>query len=121
MKAHLTISGLTLVVLTACVTERAVLHPSRTAAGEDPDAPKVAQPIREAMEAIRARMLSGAASADLRATSTAFVHVNDAGEIQVYVILTEFRRAYVTRLEIVGLRLELTLPDVRLVQGWISY
>ena len=90
----------------------------RVAAGAS-EVQKVAQPIRQAVAAIRARVLSGVAPTDLRAISTDLVHVNNAGEIQVYVILTEVQPAYVARLEAMGLRIELTLPDFRIIQGWV--
>ena len=46
------------------------------------------------------------------------MRVNEAGEIQVYVILTEFSKANVATIEGLGLRVEVTLPSRRLVQGW---
>ena len=63
-------------------------------------------------------------SASIRAVlaeprSTDRVRVNAAGEIHVYVILTEFRPEHVVRLEALGMRVELTLPAFLLVQGWI--
>jgi hypothetical protein len=90
----------------------------RVAAGAS-EAQRVAQPIREAIAAIQARILSGVGPTDLRAISNDLVHVNNAGEIQVYVIFTEFRPEYAARLEAMGLRIELTLPDYRLIQGWV--
>jgi hypothetical protein len=51
--------------------------------------------------------------------STHRVRVNAAGEIQAYVLLTEYRTEHVARLEALGMRVELTLPDFRVVQGWI--
>ncbi len=112
----LVILGLTLAVLTACA---GTSHPPGTAALGAPEEQKVARPIRDAVAAVLARLRGGAAPADLRAISTELVHVNDAGEIQVYVILIEFRPEYVAQLVTTGLRVELTLPDYRLVQGWI--
>jgi hypothetical protein len=82
-------------------------------------AQKVAQPIQDAVAAIRARRLSATEAGPLSSLSTDLVRINDAGEIQVYVILTEPRPMYVTQLEAVGLRVELTLPNLHLVQGWV--
>ena len=113
------ILALALAVLTACTAERGISSASATAAPEAREAQKVARPIRDAVVAVLARVRGGAAPADLRAVSTELVHVNDAGEIQVYVILIEFRPEYVAQLVTTGLRVELTLPDYRLVQGWI--
>ena len=116
---HLAILGLSLMALTACAAQRAISHPSGTAALGAPEEQKVARPIRDAVAAVLARLRRGAAPADLRAVSTELVHVNDSGEIQVYVILIEFRPEYVAQLVTTGLKVELTLPDDRLIQGWI--
>jgi subtilisin family serine protease len=51
--------------------------------------------------------------------STNLVRVNPAGEIQVYVELIEFRPEHVARLESEGLRVQVSLPEARLVQGWL--
>ena len=48
------------------------------------------------------------------------VRVNRAGEIQVYVELKEFRPEHLAQLETLGLRVEGSLPEFRLVQGWIA-
>ena len=120
MKARLVVVlGLTLAVLTGCAAQRGISRLSGTAAPEAPEMQKVAWPIRDAVAAVLARLRGGAAPADLRAVSTELVHVNDAGEIQVYVILVAFRPEYVAQLVTTGLRVELTLPDYRLVQGWV--
>lgn len=58
-------------------------------------------------------------AANPQALSTHRVRVNAAGEIQAYVLLTEYRTEHVARLEALGMRVELTLPDFRVVQGWI--
>ena len=105
--------------LTACAAERDLPRPSATAALGAPEKQKVAPPIRDAVAAVLARLRGGAAPADLRAVSTDLVHVNDVGEIQVYVILVEFRLEHVAKLAATGLKVELTLPDDRLIQGWI--
>ena len=47
------------------------------------------------------------------------MRVNDAGEIQVYVVLTEWRPEHVAELEALGLRVEATVPTRRLIQGWV--
>ncbi len=52
--------------------------------------------------------------------STQSVRVNRAGEIQVYVELKEFRPEHLAQLETLGLRVEGSLPEFRLVQGWIA-
>jgi len=120
VKARLVVVlGLTLAVLTGCAAQRGISRLSGTAAPEAPEMQKVARPIRDAVAAVLARLRGGAAPADLRAVSTELVHVNDAGEIQVYVILVAFRPEYVAQLVTTGLRVELTLPDYRLVQGWV--
>ena len=82
---------------------------------------KVAQPIREAVAAIQAHKRSGDAPTDLRAISTDLVRVNSAGEIQVYVILTEFQVHFVAQIEVAGLRIELRLPEFRVIQGWVPF
>jgi len=83
-----------------------------------PRSPKVDSSISAASAAIEARQLSAQAEG-LGDLSSAAVRVNDAGEIQVYVILTEFRPAHLSQLEALGLRVEITLPEFRLVQGWL--
>ena len=82
-------------------------------------AEKVARPIADVVAAVEARRASTAAP-DLRELSTDLVRVNEAGEIQVYVVLTAFRPEYVTRLEGTGVRIEFVLPEFRLVQGWVA-
>jgi subtilisin family serine protease len=57
--------------------------------------------------------------AGLKKLSTRLVRVNDAGEIHVYVVLTEWRAEHVAELEALGLRVEATVPARRLIQGWI--
>ena len=52
--------------------------------------------------------------------STDLLKINDQGEVQVYVILKDFTREEVAQLEGLGLRVELTLPEQRLIQGWVG-
>ncbi len=79
---------------------------------------KVAEPVREAVAAINA-LRQTSPVANFRALSTELVHVNDAGHIQIYVILTEFLPEHVSQLSALGLEVEVTLPESRLVQGWM--
>src|SRR5262249_47938536 len=51
--------------------------------------------------------------------SSRVVRVDDAGQVQVYLLLDEYRPEHVAALEGLGLRVEITLPDFRLVQGWL--
>jgi len=55
-----------------------------------------------------------------RTAETDIVRMNRSGEVHVYVELKEFRPEYVAQLETLGLRVEGTLPEFRLVQGWIA-
>ena len=67
------------------------------------------------------RKVSSALRAVPNATrSTPSVRVSHAGEIQVYVEVKEFRPEYLAQLETAGLRVEGSLPEFRLVQGWIA-
>jgi len=84
---------------------------------------KVHPRIREVKRRLQ-RLLNQAApseSVPFKEFSDDLVRMNDHGEIQVYVILKEFSRDGVAQLEGLGLRVELTLPKLRLVQGWIRY
>ncbi|HMH49972.1 MAG TPA: FG-GAP-like repeat-containing protein [Candidatus Acidoferrum sp.] len=87
--------------------------PSLTPAGE-----KVSSAIRDAVDAIGAHV-ADAGTRSLTALSTGAVRVNAAAEIQVYVILAAFDPGHVAQLASLGLRVELTLPGFRLVQGWL--
>jgi subtilisin family serine protease len=71
---------------------------------------------------IRAALLSQALdefAADAGGGPTGLVRINPAGEVQVYVDLVEFRSEYVAVLQSHGLRVEVVLPEFRLVQGWL--
>jgi hypothetical protein len=57
--------------------------------------------------------------AGLKTLSTKLVRVNEAGEIHVYVVLTEWRPEHVAELEALGLRVEAMVPARRLIQGWV--
>ena len=69
--------------------------------------------------AIEVRRSTESTPAGLKTLSTKLVRVNDAGEIQVYVVLTEWRPEHVAELEALGLRVEATVPTRRLIQGWV--
>jgi hypothetical protein len=79
---------------------------------------KIHPAIAAMVSAIEVRR-SAEAVAGLRTLSTELVRVNDAGEIQVYVILSDFEPSCVSRLRALGLRVEVELPRFRLVQGWV--
>jgi len=83
------------------------------------EAERVSEPLRRVGETVERLISRNATSAELRAASTDLVRVNDAGEIQVYVVLAEFKPEYVAQLGAGGLHVELTLPEFRLVQGWV--
>ena len=91
----------------------------RTRVSQSPEQEKVAPVLREAAAAVQERMLNGTDGSEPDAVSTDIVRVNPAGEVQVYVILIEFRPEHVAALTALGLRVELTLPEVQLVQGWL--
>ncbi|HYB44623.1 MAG TPA: hypothetical protein VEL75_22805, partial [Candidatus Methylomirabilis sp.] len=91
-----------------------------------PGSRKVHPAIDEMVSAIEARQSAGPRSAGRPAApegggdlSGVFVRVDASGAIQVHVLLTEFTEANVAGLEALGLRVELTLPRRRLVQGWL--
>src|SRR5712691_5468125 len=73
-----------------------------------PASQKVASTVREAVDGVLA-YVPNAELRGLEALSTGVARVNVAGEIHVYVILTEFRPEHVARLEAMGLRVEQTL------------
>ncbi|HEV8676619.1 MAG TPA: S8 family serine peptidase [Methylomirabilota bacterium] len=85
--------------------------------GLTPAQQKVAPAIRELAGAVQLRVQAGAGG--LATLSTPAVRVDDAGAIQVYVVLVEFRPEYVAQLTASGLQVELTLPEFQLVQGWL--
>jgi len=98
--------------------------PAPEATGNPKPAPrssKVHSAISSVVSAIEATKAAGSTEAvgGFKKLSTWQVRVNEAGEIQVYVILTEFSNANVATLEGLGLRVEVTLPNRRLVQGWV--
>lgn len=84
---------------------------------------KVHSKIREVRRRLQEALLKAAASGSMRFKdlSDDLVRINDDGEVQVYVILKEFSPDSVTQLEGLGLRVELTLPEHRLIQGWVHY
>jgi hypothetical protein len=79
---------------------------------------KIATPIREAIEAIYT-YAHGQGTSALSALSTDVVHINDAAEIHAYIVLRDFEAAHVALLEALGIGVELTLPEFRLVQAWV--
>jgi hypothetical protein len=83
-----------------------------------PRSPKIHGSIAAAASAIERRGVS-AHGAEMEALSTGTVRVDPQGAIQVYVVLGEFRPEHVARLQALGLRLEIALPEFRLVQGWL--
>jgi subtilisin family serine protease len=80
--------------------------------------PRIHAAIARLLSAMQDRSLN-AHDTSIRELSNAAVRLDEAGAIHVYVILGEFRPEYVARLEALGLRVEITLPEFRLVQGWI--
>src|SRR5882672_6811151 len=79
---------------------------------------KIAVSVRQAGEAIEAALLSETTST-APGVSPNSVRVTEDGEIHVYVMLTEFRPEYVAQLAALGMQIELTLAEFRLVQGWV--
>jgi len=98
-------------------------HRSGDAAGLSGSAVRFSAPdkidfaIQDAIASID-RHRRAAATDDLATLSTEIVRVTPAGDIQVYVILTEGRPEYVAQLESLGLHVELVLLEFALVQGW---
>lgn len=85
------------------------------------EAAKVSAPIRAVVRSLeRAALGLEATPGSPDAPATPGVRVNANGEIHVYVLLTDFRAEYVARLEALGLRVEIALPEHRLVQGWVA-
>lgn len=84
-------------------------------------AAKIAAPLRSVLRSME-RAAQGLEEAPGAPGAAAIpgVRVNAGGEVQVYVLLTEFRAEHVTRLQALGLRVEIVLPEHRLVQGWLA-
>lgn len=80
---------------------------------------KIREVRRKLQEALTEAPLSG--SMRFKDLSDDLLRVNEYGEVQVYVILKEFSQETVTQLEGLGLRVELTLPEHQLIQGWVHY
>jgi hypothetical protein len=79
---------------------------------------KTTSSLLDVLAVMRERRVAGGATLpDWSDLSTPLVRVNQAGEIQVYVILAEFRPEFVRQLEALGLRVELTHEQT--VQGWV--
>jgi hypothetical protein len=83
-------------------------------------AAKVASAIQEMQVTLGRARLAGEPF-DARRLSTPLVRVNPSGEIQVYVLVEGFEPAHVAQLEAHGLRVELSLPEQGLVQGWLPH
>jgi hypothetical protein len=88
-------------------------RPAPTAAHE-----KLASTLRETAASVRGWLAAGVFT-NLEQLSTDLVHVNGAGEIQVYVIVTDVSAAHVAQLAALGLRVELILAEHGLIQGWV--
>ena len=80
---------------------------------------KVRSAISAVASAVEVRRSTESTPAGLKTLSTKLVRVNEAGEIHVYVVLTEWRPEHVAELEALGLRVEATVPTRRLIQGWV--
>ena len=81
--------------------------------------PKVHSAIAAVASAIEVRRATESTPAGFKKLSTKLARVNDAGEIHVYVVLTEWSPEHVAALEALGLRVEATVPTRRLIQGWV--
>ena len=79
---------------------------------------KVSIQIQEAVAAVQSARLE-VRRQSLSRLSTDQVRVSDAGEIQVYVLLREYRASDIAALEAAGFRVEVALPQFRLIQGWL--
>jgi hypothetical protein len=109
----LTASGLTSSGQTADGTGTVrQLKPSRS--------PKVHSAISGVASTIEVRRSTESTPAGLNKLSTTLLRVNEVGEIQVYVVLTEWSPEHVAALEALGLRVEATVPTRRLIQGWVA-
>lgn len=58
---------------------------------------------------------------NLQAFSTPFVKVNSKGEIQAYIHLRTLDDNSLETLETHNVRIEISNPDMRIVQGWVPY
>ena len=90
-----------------------------TGRSKPPRSHKVHSAISAVASAVEMRRATESTPAGLKKLSTKLVRVNDAGEIHVYVVLTEWRPEHVAELEALGLRVEATVPTRRLIQGWV--
>jgi subtilisin family serine protease len=80
---------------------------------------KVSSPLRTRLAQQEPRALDAGPSPAGIASASDLVRVDPGGDIQVYVELVEFRPEHVAQLESHGLRTEVSLPQFRLVQGWL--
>jgi hypothetical protein len=101
-----------------------VATPDAAAAGAraKPSGPaaKVSAALRSVLTSMERQTLGVDGQRFVARYSTNLVRVNPAGEIQVYVELVEFRPEYVAQLEGQGLRVQVSLPHARLLQGWLQ-
>jgi subtilisin family serine protease len=80
---------------------------------------KVSGPIRAVLSSIEQQTLGAEARGFVARYSTDLVRINPAGEIQVYIELVEYLPEHIVQLEAHGVRVEVALPEFRLVQGWL--
>ena len=92
---------------------------STTARSKPSRSHKVHSAISAVASAVEVRRSTEATPAGLKKLSTKLVRVNDAGEIHVYVVLTEWSPEHVAALEALGFRVEATVQKRRLIQGWV--
>ena len=92
---------------------------STTGRSKSSRSPKFHSTISGAASTIEVRRSTESTPAGLARLSTTLLRVNDVGEIQVYVVLTEWSPEHVVALEALGLRVEATVPNRRLIQGWV--
>ena len=92
---------------------------STTARSKPSRSHKVHSAISAAASAVEVQRSTESVAAGLKKPSANLVRVNAAGEIHVYVVLTEWRPEHVAALEALGLRVEATVPPRRLIQGWV--
>jgi hypothetical protein len=78
---------------------------------------KVSGPIRAVLSSIE--QIVGEVPGSLARYSTDLVRINPADEIQIYIELVEYLPEHIVQLEALGVRVEVALPEFRLVQGWL--
>ncbi len=86
-----------------------------------PAKPRIDPAVQATVVAVLADAARGASSSDSPNAPAAYstlVSVNPAGELLVYVILADLRPEWIAQLTAAGLRVSVTNPAGRLVQGW---